>query len=304
MTVSVIIVSYSRRDLLRQCLRSLADSRGFEPGELEVIVVDNASADDSAEMARAEFPEVRLVENERNVGFARAVNQGLRLSRGELSLLLNSDCQVEAGAVATLAEFMATHEEVALVCPMLVYPDGRVQPSGGPVPSLADLLGLASGLDRLTRGRRVAGDEVNQTREIGQTSGACMMVRRLAWEAVGLLDEAFFMYWEDVDWCRRLASVGRLMYTPGARVAHVYGGSSAGAGLLTHVAALGSTVHYARKHHGRAAAELVRLLLLGRELAALVASPLAGRERARRSWRGVRLLVTLNREREGLGGAP
>jgi GT2 family glycosyltransferase len=303
MTVSVIIVSYSRRDLLRQCLRSVADSQGFATGELEVIVVDNASADDSPEMVRAEFPPVRLVENERNVGFARAVNQGLRLSGGELSLLLNSDCQVEAGAIAALAEFMADNEDVALVCPMLVYPDGRVQPSGGPAPSLAELLASASGLDRLAC-RPVAGEEVNQTREIGQTSGACMMVRRRAWEAVGLLDEAFFMYWEDVDWCRRLATVGRLMYYPGARVAHVYGGSSSGAGTLTHLAALLSTVQYVRKWHGRAAAQLVRLLLLGRELASLIASPLVGWERARRSWRGVRLLVTLNREREGLGGAP
>lgn len=208
--VSVVVVSYNTRELLRACLRSIAE-RGARRVAYEVIVVDNASRDGSAEMVAREFPQVRLIRNRDNVGFAAASNQGARASCGRYVLLLNSDTEVLDGALDRLVAFADAHPEAGVVGCAHLTPDGRVANSFArgyyfPQPSRSDRV------ERLVR---------------GWVSGACMMLRRSACEAVGWLHEAFFFGCEDVEICWRMNKSGWQVYhVPQARIIHHGGASS------------------------------------------------------------------------------
>lgn len=270
MDISLIIVNWNGKDLLRECLRSVRSecARPNAP-ETEVIVVDNASTDGSPAMVREEFPEAHLIENAENVGFAAGNNSGLRVGRGRYALLLNSDAQLQANALRALMEFMDAHAEAGVAGPMLLYPDGRWQPSGRPFPTLRRFLAEVTGLYTRAGGdaRWRRGVHPEQVREVDEVSGACLMVRREAWEQVGLLDEHFFLLYEDVDWCRRLKSGGwKIFYVPTARVIHHYGASRRAVSEPVHLAALQSVHYYFAKHHGRRAAAFVKAVLVLREM--------------------------------------
>ncbi|MCS6859174.1 MAG: glycosyltransferase family 2 protein [Abditibacteriales bacterium] len=270
MDISLIIVNWNGKDFLRECLRSVrAEGARSDAPEMEVIVVDNASTDGSVLMVREEFPEAQLIENAANVGFAAGNNCGLRRCRGRYALLLNSDAQLQANALRALLTFMEAHADAGAAGAMLRYPDGRWQPSGRPFPTLHRFLAEVTGLYA-----RAGGDahllrnvDPEQVREVDEVSGACLMVRRAAWEQVGLLDENFFLLYEDVDWCRRLKKSGwKIFYVPQARVVHHYGASRRAVSEPVHLAALQSAHYYFAKHHGRGAAALVKAVLVLREV--------------------------------------
>lgn len=218
--VTVIVVSYETRDLLRRCLASLAEAD-------EVIVVDNASTDGSADMVAAEFPRVRLVRNTLNLGFGAANNRGLDLATGDLVLFLNSDARAEPGALGRLAEVFDDPEVVA-AGGRLRYPDGRVQPScAGPLTLwavfceqtyLERLFPRSSWASPYWRTDRLPDDRPS---EVTQVMGACLMIR-----PVERFDERFFLYCEDTDLCHRLGRHGKILYAPGAVFVHELGGSS------------------------------------------------------------------------------
>src|SRR5262245_55045471 len=195
----VLVVSWNTRELLRDCLRSL------EPGdhpEWDVLVVDNASTDGSAALVRSEFPAVRLVENADNVGYARANNQGLRTSAAPYALLLNSDTRARPEAVRALVAYLEAHPEVGAVSPRLLDADGSPQAfafGADPTPGYLVRRGLA----RLVAHRPLHDWGTARTQSVDWVSGACLLVRRAAIEQAGLLDEGFFMYFEDNDWCLR-----------------------------------------------------------------------------------------------------
>ncbi|MHB1133320.1 MAG: glycosyltransferase family 2 protein [Chloroflexota bacterium] len=222
--LTAVIVSYNTRELLRRCLITAYAAAAADGLSLEVVVVDNASADGSAAMVATEFPGAALVANERNFGFAAASNAGLRQAQGRWLLLLNPDTELRAGALAVMLATVVSDARAACVGPSLVYGDGSPQHSCFRFPTVTmqflDLFPLhhrllASRLNgRFPLGRR-------EPFPIDHPLGACMLLRREALAAVGLLDEGFFIYVEEVDWCWRAKKAGwRILCEPRAVVVH------------------------------------------------------------------------------------
>lgn len=224
--LSVVVASYNTRDLLHRCLATL--SRALEGYEAEVFVVDNDSADGSAEMVAADFPEVRLLRNERNEGFARANNRALRESRGRRVLLLNPDTEVPPETLRALMDHLDQHEDVGMVGPRLERPDGTLdQACRRGFPTLTAAACRLTGLDRLFPRARWAGQyrrtftDPYARQEVDSLVGAFMLLRRQAFEEVGGLDEDFFMFGEDLDWCWRMKGRDwRVVYLGDVRALH------------------------------------------------------------------------------------
>jgi len=231
--LSIIIVSYNTKKLLYQCLSSLF-AREY-PIPIETIVVDNDSQDGSAAMVRETFTKVRLIENKENVGFSRANNMGLEIARGDYILLLNSDTKVLGDALTNLVTFLDMHPDVAVVSGRIVYPDFSDQGVARTFPTpLNAFFGRTTLLNRLFPNNRFSRKYLlsrmhtsNTPFEVDWVSGACLMVRKKVLEEVGLLDEKFFMYWEDADLCFRIKHKGwRIFCTPEAKVIHYEGKST------------------------------------------------------------------------------
>lgn len=259
--LSIIIVSYNARADLERCLKSIGDAP--PRAAHEVIVVDNGSTDGSIDAAHQYG--VRAIENGANVGFARANNIGIRASRGAHLLLLNSDTIVPAGAIDRLLAMLTARPEVAVLGPRLVDGSGRVELSFGrmigPIAEWRQKR-LVAGHARGDR-RNSARVEAMAAREtaVDWVSGACLLVRRADAEAVGLLDERFFMYTEDVDFCAAIRARGRtVLFTPEVEIVHLRGRSRAAAPSATRAAYVRSRIAFYEKHHPRWA-PVLRLFL-------------------------------------------
>jgi GT2 family glycosyltransferase/glycosyltransferase involved in cell wall biosynthesis len=230
--VSVIVVSYQSRAALATCLASLADQPSALP--IEVIVVDNASSDGAPEFVRQRFPWVRLVANGANVGFARAANQGIALATGSDILLLNPDTVVPVGGLQAAHEELERHPDVGILGCKLVRPDGTFDHAcKRGIPTISSALAYFFRLHRLRPrsprfSKYVAGElGEDEAGYVDAVNGAFMLVRKEAAEAVGPLDERYWMYAEDLDWCRRFWEAGwKVLYWPGIQVTHWKGGSS------------------------------------------------------------------------------
>jgi N-acetylglucosaminyl-diphospho-decaprenol L-rhamnosyltransferase len=224
-SLCIVIVSYNVRDLLRDCLRTLADQR--------VIVVDNASADGSAAMVRTEFPTVELIANTDNRGFAAACNQGIATSTEDFVLILNPDTLVTAAALRKLSDIMQAEPRTGACGPRILNPNGSLQPSCRRFPTLPRLLLDEFSFGKLFPRSKFFGDyrmtwwAHDEPREVDQLMGAALLLRRKALEQVGVFDERFFMYFEEVDLCVRLHNAGwKILFVPDAQVMH-HGGQSA-----------------------------------------------------------------------------
>jgi GT2 family glycosyltransferase len=260
--LSIVIVSFNACADLEACLASLTQSP--PPVLHEIVVVDNGSSDGSLECARR-FSSVQTIALERNVGFAAANNVGIRASRGELLLLLNSDTVVPAGALDALVSELDTSPDAAIAGPRLVDGAGRAELSFGRMISPWNELRqkmIGAAYDRNWPLARRWVERQTRTRQfVDWVSGACLLVRRSAAEAVGLLDERFFMYAEDVDFCHAVRSRGgRVLFTPAAEVVHARGRSRAAAPTATAAAYRRSQLAFYEKHHP-AWAPILRLYL-------------------------------------------
>lgn len=229
--VSVVIVSFEVRPLLRACLRSV--QRAVDGLCAEVWVVDNASEDGSAEMVSDQFPSVKLLRNKSNRGFTAANNRALREVAGDCVLVLNPDTVVTDTTIVGLIDFLDAHPGAGVVGPQLVDQDGHIQRSFKPFPTLGRTFFDLAGLDRLRilqrfDARRKADRRLRTACTVDYVVGACMMVRRAAMQRVGLLDERFFVYHEDADWCQRFWSAGwSVWFNPAVEVVHVGGRGTA-----------------------------------------------------------------------------
>jgi len=238
--LTVVIVSYNTRDLLRRCLTELqARLAGWEA---EIVVVDNASSDGSPEMVRRDFPEVRLLVNTENVGFARANNRAIRETDSRYLLLLNPDAFLGEGALEELRRVLESDGRIAVVGPRMTDGDGLPLATAHAFETLTRLALTTLGLHRrLPRGmmhgaarwlgragtQHLANYEATAPQPVDWLSGACLLVRRAATEQVGLLDEGYFMYMEDEDWCRRFGQAGyHVVYVPRAHALHLVGGAT------------------------------------------------------------------------------
>ncbi len=227
--LSVVIVSFNTREMTLRCLRSLyADIEGLES---EVWVVDNASHDGSVEAIRQAFPDVKLIASERNLGFGAANNRALEQACGRFFLLLNSDAFPLLGAIATLLKYLEERPEVGAVGPRLLNGDGSLQPSCWKFPSPPRAWAEAVGLAALLPDHPVFGDYFrwahDSERHVDFVIGACVLLRREVYEAVGGFDESFFLYAEETDWMKRMHEAGwPIAFVPQARVTHLGGASS------------------------------------------------------------------------------
>ena len=270
--LSVIIVNWNVRDLLRRCLRSLYSSATESGLAVQVIVVDNGSTDGSVEMVRSAFPAVHLIVNRDNRGFPAANNQGLAVAQGRYSLILNPDTEIVGDALATMVAFADAHPDVGIVGPQLLNPDGTVQSSRRRFPTLATAFFESTWLQRYGPRRILEHYYVldrpdDRAQDVDWLYGAAFMARREAVAQVGLLDEGYFMYSEELDWCRRFRDAGwRVVYLPTAQVIHYGGKSSEQVIAARHIHFQTSKVRYFRKYHGRMAAEALRWFLLGNYL--------------------------------------
>jgi len=225
-TLSVVIVNWNTRPLLVRCLNHL---KGLKlPHDCEVFVVDNGSWDGSAEAVRGAFPQVKLLENNRNLGFAKANNQALRRCAGQYVLLLNPDCYPEEQAVQILLRALVDDPKVGIAGGALIHPNGRPQNAFGAAPTLATEL-LPKGVLQILLPRRYPSKRMSPVKplEVEAVLGAFLMVRREALVQVGGMDEGYFLFLEETDWCLRMLKKGwKVIHVPNARALHLQGQSA------------------------------------------------------------------------------
>jgi len=248
--LSIVIVNWNTKDLLPQCLKSF--DQASDRLKMEVFVVDNGSVDRSVELVREKFPEVIVIQNPMNLGFAKANNQAMKRSKGKYILLLNPDTQVKEGAVENLTHFMDAHPEVGIAGAKLLNSDGSKQNSIANFPSLATEL-LNKSFLRWFFPKTFLGKErnISEPIEVDSIIGACMMVRREAMEQVGLLDEDYFLFLEETDWCYRMKKAGwKVYHVPQAEVYHFQGKSAEKDKKRAKVEYYRSRYQYFKKHKG------------------------------------------------------
>lgn len=277
MRVSVIIVNYNTCDLLRDCLASIPV--GFPSEMPEVVVVDNHSRDDSVAMVRAEFPEVKLVVNDRNRGFARANNLGAREASGEYLFFFNSDARFTPGSGEAMIAFMDAHPDAGMASPQLRYPDGAPQHTAAGQPTVQGEF-LPRYVLRLFR------PDVYYARDYGAgraevavpgVVGAALLVRFAAARQVGFYDESFFFFFEETDWCRRMTRAGWKIYVvPGVDVIHLQGGTAKQVPIPVRLEYWRSRYTYFRRHFSPTACDWLYVVLQIKNLVNLLLNlPLA-----------------------------
>jgi GT2 family glycosyltransferase len=255
MDLSVIVVTYRSRPHIADCLRSIDRARGALA--LEALVVDNASDDGTLAEVRAVAPWARIRETGDNLGYARAVNIGLRESAGAFALVLNPDCVVEPDAFAALHAWMTAHPRCGIAGPLIRNPDGTIEYTARTFPGAAAFLfNRYSLLTRLWPGnpwsrRYLLSDwDHASPRTVDWVTGACMLVRREAVAQVGGMDEAYFMFNEDVDWCHAMKDAGwSVDFVPAARVTHAIGASRLKVADRVILERHRGMLHYFRKYH-------------------------------------------------------
>ncbi len=293
MDVSVVIVNWNTRDILRDCLRTIYDQT--RRVSFEVIVVDNASQDGSPDMVRAEFPQAQLVANVANVGYAAANNQGIRIAQGRYVLVLNSDTLILDRAIDKMVDFADAHPQAGVLGCRVRNRDGTLQPTCFMFPSALNSLLSALYLNKLFPRSRFFGREAmtwwdrNDIREVQVVTGCFLFLRREALEAVGYMDERFFMYAEETDWCYRFRQMGwQVLFTPAAEIIHLGGQSTAQRSAEMLVQLRLSILKFVRKNQGPAAWVVVCLNTI---LFLALRVPV---------WFGIRLLVPAKKQQASI----
>jgi N-acetylglucosaminyl-diphospho-decaprenol L-rhamnosyltransferase len=229
--LAVVVVNYNTGQYVTRCVRSAVESAG--DARLEVVLVDNASVDGSAERAAADHPEVTLIRNDANRGFAAAANQGMAATSAPFILLLNPDAEVLSGTLGGFVKVARDHARAGAVGALVRDPDGSVYPSARKVPTLGEALGHAFlgpfVPNRFSKSYTMADWDRRTERSVEWVSGSCVLLRRRALDEVGLFDEGYFMYVEDVDLCTRLRRAGwEVRFSPELEVVHIGGVSTGG----------------------------------------------------------------------------
>jgi hypothetical protein len=288
MLLSIVIVSWNTRDLLSGCLESIF--REVEAKDLEVFVVDNASQDGSGEYLRRRYPQVKLIENQVNVGFARANNQALHKCSGQYIMLLNPDTKIFPGAFRDLTGFLSCHSDVGVVGPQVTNPDGTLQYSCSPAPTLTREMIRLLHLPGIRPDGYYSMDnwDLISPRQVEVLLGACILLRKEALDQVGFLDEEYFMYTEEVDLCKRLLKRGwKSFWIPTAKIIHYGGQSTQQVAQEMFLRLYESKLIYFRKHQGKMAGGFYKILLGFISLLRIFSAPFMvfrGRTQREKQW--------------------
>lgn len=226
--VTIVIVNYNSKELLRPLVDSI--NRSSSRYSFEIIIVDNHSSDGSKELILNEIPDVIFIENSRNIGYAAAVNRGIRCGTGKYFFILNPDVQLCKGTLDKMVNYMENHNDVGALGCKIINPDGTIQLSGKTFPTIKLALYHSFGIHHVFPRNRTMHryylfeKDYNRTYEVDHLMGSALMVRKEAIDKAGLLDEKFFLYFEDVDWCWRIKQRGyKVVYFPDAIVIHEKG---------------------------------------------------------------------------------
>jgi N-acetylglucosaminyl-diphospho-decaprenol L-rhamnosyltransferase len=301
--LSIIIVNWNTRDLLRSCIASI--EANCDNLSVEVVVVDNASSDDSVQMIQCEFPWVRLIASQENLGYAGGNNLGVKECRGRYLLILNPDTEIVGNALQQMVAYLEEHPAVGAVGPQLLNSDGSVQSSRRRFPGLATALFKDSPFswrwfpdNRFVRAHTMADRPDGEIQAVDWLVGAAIMIRREVWQTVGPFDERFFMYSDEVDWCHRCRDQGgEIHYLPTAQIMHHHRGSSSQVGRATQLRFHQSRVLYFQKYFGAGWAGVIRLFFLANYAFFLVEDvlkwalgrhPAARRQRISDYWKALR----------------
>jgi GT2 family glycosyltransferase len=254
--LSLILVTWNAKHYVHECLVSLCQQELSV--NAEIIVVDNASSDGTPAMVRTEFPHIMLVENPTNLGFSTANNIGIKKARGEYLCLINSDVNVPPHCLQTIYNFMVQHPKIGVLGPRMLTPEGAIGRSYMRFPTLWNCMCSALSLSKVCRNNTLCGGVLmpdfdnERTAEVDVLNGWFLVVRRQALDQVGTLDERFFMYGEDIDWCYRFHKAGwKRIYFAGVSALHYGGASSKRASAQLYIEMQRANLQYWQKHHSR-----------------------------------------------------
>ncbi|MDM8519065.1 glycosyltransferase family 2 protein [Anaerolineales bacterium HSG6] len=263
MDLSIVIVNWNVKDLLRACLESIATDFSHE-----IIVVDSASSDDSAEMIRQEFPHIGLIASQENLGYAKGNNLGTAIAQGRYLLLLNPDTIVKPNTLEAMISYMDDHPKVGAIGPQLLWPNGDSQSSRRRFPTLGSLfwestlLGQWFPNNHYAQKYYMADQPAEQTHQVDWVVGAAILIRRETWLETGFIDQNFFMYFEETDWCKRCTEKGwQIHYLPTAQIVHYEGKSSEQALTARTLRFQKSKLYYTHKYFGSRWMKILRQFL-------------------------------------------
>lgn len=266
MKLSICIVSWNTRDLLKKCLASIYK---YPPScDFEVFAADNNSSDGTPDMVEKNFPQVSLIKNKENLGFARANNQIIEKAKGKYILLLNPDTEVFAGSIDTLMNFLDNNKDAGVVAPKLVNSDGSLQRSCMGFPTLGAMAMRQLFLEALlpfnpyTKKYLMSGFKHDKVAEVDQPMGACLLVRKEIIDKIGPFDSGYYMFFDEVDLCFRIKKAGwKIFFDPASSVMH-HGGTAVKKWSPFKLSKVwtASRNHYFRKHHGLPAVRILHLL--------------------------------------------
>jgi hypothetical protein len=301
--LSVVIVSWNVCDLLLACLDSIYAA--YPQQDIEIIIVDNASSDGTVEAVQNQFPQVHLQVNTSNVGFAAANNQGIRSSQGEQILLLNPDTVIKPEALHILSRFLDEQPEAGGCGPYMINSDGTMQYSCSPEPTLWREFSRLMHLPGIRPDGyyEMSTWDTHAPQKVDTILGACLLIRRSILNSIGLMDESYFIYSEEVDLCRRIRQIGADIYwVPRARVVHHGGQSTRQVSDQMFLQLYKAKIQYFRKHHSPHEAWLYKLLLILISVPRIIVAPIAmllGETRRSQTVRQAsnywRLLSTVNK---------
>jgi GT2 family glycosyltransferase len=287
--ISIVIVSWNCWEFLPACLDSIF--RQIVP-EKEVILIDNDSSDETAQKVSQQYPQVKLIVNPHNSGYARASNQGIKEAQGEFVVLLNPDTVLQPESLSKMGQFMKENPEVGALGPQLLNPDGSIQPSCRRFPTYSTLVWEFTGLSRLFPSHPLFGSwrmgdfDFQEMREVGQPMASALLIRKKVTEVIGLMDEGFRMFFNDVDYCLRIRQAGfKIVYCPQAKLIHHLGGATRKRRLARIFLSHWGFFQYLKKHHSTGF-KLIPLMVSGAGLLVsaiirAIASPLTSIYRKR-----------------------
>lgn len=289
MDLSVIIVNWNTKSLLRDCLSSIYKlTKGIR---FEVIVIDNNSKDDSQEMVEKEFPQVHLIPNKSNLGFSKANNRGLKIAKGKYFFLLNSDTYLIENSLKKLKEEAEKHPRIGTLSPLLLNADRSIQQSVGFFPHLPQVLLWMTFIDDLPLGSFLNPYHVDHSsfyksqHEIGWGTGAALLISKVVYKVVGGLDEAIFMYGEDVEWCYRIKKAGyKVIFSPVTKIVHIGGGSVKQVRTSAFVGEYRGLIYFYKKYKNTLSLQILIALLKIGALLRIVVFTLTGRLKTAKAY--------------------